>query len=85
MQGSLFHASLVARTVKNQPAMRETQVQSLGWEDPLARASAFGNRLNMKEELRKPGEGRLCHFEALEGRAASEAQDSFCSAECAPV
>ena len=28
-------ASLVAQTVKNQPAMRETWVQSLGWEYPL--------------------------------------------------
>ena len=28
-------ASLVAQTVKNPPAMRETWVYSLGWEDPL--------------------------------------------------
>ena len=28
-------ASLVARMVKNLPAMRETRAQSLGWEDPL--------------------------------------------------
>ena len=28
-------ASLVAQTVKRLPAMQETQVQSLGWEDPL--------------------------------------------------
>ena len=28
-------ASLVAQLVKNSPAMRETWVQSLGWEDPL--------------------------------------------------
>ena len=28
-------ASLVAQSVKNPPAMRETWVQSLGWEDPL--------------------------------------------------
>ena len=28
-------ASLVAQTIKNLPAMRETQVWSLGWEDPL--------------------------------------------------
>ena len=28
-------ASLVTQTVKNPPAMRETWVQSLGWEDPL--------------------------------------------------
>ena len=28
-------ASLVAQLVKNPPAMRETRVRSLGWEDPL--------------------------------------------------
>ena len=28
-------ASLVAELVKNSPAMWETSVQSLGWEDPL--------------------------------------------------
>ena len=28
-------ASLVAQLVKNQPAMRETWVPSLGWENPL--------------------------------------------------
>ena len=28
-------ASLVAQTVKRLPAMRETQVRFLGWEDPL--------------------------------------------------
>ena len=28
-------ASLVAQMVKNLPAMQETAVQSLGWEDPL--------------------------------------------------
>ena len=28
-------ASLVAQMVKCLPAMRETRVQSLGWEDPL--------------------------------------------------
>ena len=27
--------SLVAQTVKNPPAMRETWVRSLGWKDPL--------------------------------------------------
>ena len=30
-----FMASLVAQTVKNQPAMQKTQVQFLGFEDPL--------------------------------------------------
>ena len=33
-------ASLVAQLVKNPPAMRETWVQSLGWEDPLEKAKA---------------------------------------------
>ena len=32
---SLIQASLVAQTVKNLPAMQETQVWSLSWEDPL--------------------------------------------------
>ena len=30
-----YRASLVAQTVKNPPTIRETWVQSLGWEDPL--------------------------------------------------
>ena len=30
-----LRASLVAQLVKNLPAMQETWVQSLGWEDPL--------------------------------------------------
>ena len=29
------YASLIAQLVKNLPAMQETPVQSLGWEDPL--------------------------------------------------
>ena len=33
-------ASLVAQLVKNPPAMRETWVQSLGWEDPLEMGKA---------------------------------------------
>ena len=28
-------SSLIAQTVKNLPALQETQVRSLGWEDPL--------------------------------------------------
>ena len=32
--------SLVAQTVKRLPTMRETQVQSLGWEDLLAKEMA---------------------------------------------
>ena len=32
--------SLVAQTVKCLPTMQETQVQSLGWEDPLEKEMA---------------------------------------------
>ena len=32
---TVFWASLVAQMVKNLPAMQETWVRSLGWEDPL--------------------------------------------------
>ena len=35
-----FWASLVAQLVKNPPAMQETWVRSLGWEDPLEKGKA---------------------------------------------
>ena len=34
-------ASLVAQLVKNPPAMRETWVRSLGWEDSLEKEKAY--------------------------------------------
>ena len=36
----LLKASLVAQMVKNPPAMQETRVRSLGWEDPLEKGTA---------------------------------------------
>ena len=33
-------ASLIAQLVENLPAMQETWVRSLGWEDPLERGRA---------------------------------------------
>ena len=38
-------ASLVAQLVKKLPAMRETWVQSLGWEDPLEKGKATHSSL----------------------------------------
>ena len=35
MRVALVETSLVAQLVKNLPAMQETWVSSLGWEDPL--------------------------------------------------
>ena len=36
----VFGASLVAQTVKRLPAVWETRVRSLGWEDPLEKEMA---------------------------------------------
>ena len=38
-------ASLVAQLVKNLPAMQETWVPSLGWEDPLEKGKATHSRI----------------------------------------
>ena len=42
LYGSMAHlgASLVAQLVKNLPAVQETWVRSLGWEDPLEKEIA---------------------------------------------
>ena len=37
--------SLIAQLVKNPPAMRETWVQSLAWEDPLEKGTATHSRV----------------------------------------
>ena len=36
----MFWASIVVQLVKNLPAMQETQVWFLGWEDPLEKEMA---------------------------------------------
>ena len=36
----MIWASLVTQLVKNPPAIRETWVRSLGWEDPLEKGKA---------------------------------------------
>ena len=38
-------ASLVAQLVKNLPAMQETWVLSLGWEDPLEKGKATNSSI----------------------------------------
>ena len=37
----MTRGSLVAQMVKNLPTMQETQVRSLGWEDPLEKGMAY--------------------------------------------
>ena len=40
-----IRGSLVAQIVKSLPVMRETRVQSLGWEDPLEKEMATHFRM----------------------------------------
>ena len=43
--GELNPYIYVAQTVKNLPAMQETQVQSLDWEDPLEKGMATNSSI----------------------------------------
>ena len=40
-----FWASLVDQLIKNPPAIWETWLQSLGWEDPLEKGKAIHSRI----------------------------------------
>ena len=70
--GSIYYslkAFLAAQTVKNAPAMRETWIRSLGWEDPLEKgmatqSSSLAWRIPWTEEpggLQSMGSQRLGH------------------------
>ena len=50
---------LVARMVKNLPAMKETRVQSLGWEDHLEKEMATHSSILAWEIPRTEEPGRL--------------------------
>ena len=39
--GKVYMGFLIAQLIKNLPAMWETWVQSLGWEDPLDKGKAI--------------------------------------------
>ena len=66
---TVFWASLVAQMVKNLPAMQETWVRSLGWEDPLEKrtvthSSILAWRIPWTEEpgrLQSMGSQRVGH------------------------
>ena len=65
----LYRASLVAYLVKGLPAVRETQVQSLGQEDPLEKemathSSILAGKIQWMEEtgrLQSLGSQRIKH------------------------
>ena len=48
-------ASLVAQLVKNLPAMQETWVHSLGWEDPLEKGKVGGRRKAVRDRFALQG------------------------------
>ena len=55
-----IEASLVAQMVKGPPAMPETQIQSLGWEDPLEEGMAIHSSMLVWRTpgTEKPGKNR---------------------------
>ena len=55
----LSRASLVAQIVKSLPAMPETQVQSLGWEDALEKEKAIHSSILAWDMPWMEGAGRL--------------------------
>ena len=63
-------ASLVAQRLKHLPSMQETQVRSLGWEDPLEKemathSSILAWRIPWMEEpgrLQSTGSKRVRHY-----------------------
>ena len=54
-----LQASLVAQLVKNLPAVQETQVRSLGWEDPLEKEMATYSSILAWKILRTEEPGGL--------------------------
>ena len=54
----MIRASLIAQSVKNLPAMQETQVRFLGWEDPQEKEMATHSSILAWEIpwTEKPGE-----------------------------
>ena len=49
--GSGEGASLLAQSVKNLPALQETQIQSLGREDPLGEGNSYSLQYSCLENL----------------------------------
>ena len=74
-----LRASLVAQLVKNLPAMRETWVRSLGWEDLLekgaaAHSSILAWRIPWTEE---PGRPQSPVLQKVRHNLATEQQQQF--------
>jgi len=61
---SMDQTSLVAQLVKNPPAMQETWVPSLGWEDPLKKGKATHSSIlawRIPQTVQSMGSQRVGH------------------------
>ena len=71
----------MAQTVKHLPAMQETWVQSLGWEDPLEKENPLSTLawkiLQMEEpgRLQSTGSQRVGHTEQLPFATGTSAEN----------
>ena len=63
-----FRASLVAQRLKRLPAMWETLVRSLGWEDPLEKEMATHSKCSSLENPMDRGAWRATVHGATESR-----------------
>ena len=68
----LTRASLVAQVVKNLPAMQETWVRSLGWENPLEKGLATHSSILPGESQGRGGLMGCC----LWGRTESDTTEA---------
>ena len=66
-------ASLVAQLVKNPPAVQETWVRSLAWEDPLEEEMATHSSISWLENPMDRGAWRA----TVQGVAKSQTQLSY--------
>ena len=67
-------ASLVAQLVKNPPEMQETWAQSLGWEDPLEKATTTCSSILAWRIPRSIFHGTICIFTNYSMVAKSQSQ-----------
>ena len=83
----------VAQTLKNLPAMQETQVRFLDWEDPLEKGMAIHSsivawRIPWTEEPGGPqsvGSHRVQHYWATNTAAAAARSLESCPTLCNPI
>ena len=61
-------SSLVAQSVKNLPAVQETRVRSLGWEDPLEKEMATHSSILAWKNLMDRGAWQAIFHGVIESR-----------------